>query len=73
MQKMPIPDQTTIHIGGRRAGRTWAMAQQTKVALAAGKRVGMWTKGEFVEVIGVVDDPNTRLLEDRSAENAEQS
>jgi len=70
---MPDEHPTTIQIGGRRAGRTWAMAQDMKAALAAGKRVGMWTKDGVVEVVGVVDDPDTQLLEDRSAENAEQS
>lgn len=54
----------------RRAGRAWEMAQQTKAALSRGKRVGLWTNGEFVEVVGVVDDPNMRLLEDRSADSA---
>jgi hypothetical protein len=57
--------KTTIQTGGRRQGRAWAAAQQAKAALASGKRVVMQSEGEFVEVVGVVDDPNTRLLEHR--------
>jgi len=58
-----MPDNpTTILTGGRRIGRTYAMAQMTKRLLAEGKVVALWSGGEFHRVVGVVDNPNTKLI-----------
>jgi len=58
-----MPDNpTTILTGGRRIGRTYAMAQMTKRMLAEGKVVMLWGGGEFHKVVGVVDNPNTKLI-----------
>jgi hypothetical protein len=63
--------ETTILTGGRRTGRTYAMAQMTKRVLAEGKVVMLWGGGEFHKVVGVVDNPSTKLIEqDKVSSNA---
>ena len=62
---------TPILTGGRRTGRTYAMAQMTKRMLAQGKVVALWSGGEFHKVVGVVDNPSTKLIEqDKVSSNA---
>lgn len=63
MKDSDTKSPTTILTGGRRAGRTYAMAQMTRRMLAEGKVVALWSGGEFHKVVGVVDNPNTKLIE----------
>jgi hypothetical protein len=47
------------------------MAQMTKRMLAEGKVVMLWGGGEFHKVVGVVDNPSTKLIEqDKVSSNA---
>jgi len=55
----------------RRRGKSYAMAQIAKATLASGQRVEMWSKSKLVEVVGIVDDPDTRLLEQKDVTNNE--
>ena len=41
----------------------------TKRMLAEGKVVALWSGGEFHKVVGVVDDPNTKLIEQEKVSN----
>ena len=58
------PDKTGVLIRpGRQAGKTVALKDQVKEWLATGVTVVMGNGREMNRVVGVVDDPNTRLIE----------
>lgn len=58
------PVTTVVHVtGGRRWGKTTAMKDAVKRHLEAGHRVYTNTPSGWEKVVGVVDDPNTRLIE----------
>ena len=50
-----MTDKVLIAAETRHQGRAWMQAQHAARALASGHRVLLWSKGEFVRVLAVVD------------------
>lgn len=46
-----------ITVESQHKGRMYALAQRVREALRAGRRVAMFSRGEFVRVIAVADSP----------------
>ncbi len=65
------PGDDYADVGGQRCGHAVAMATHVQAALASGFRVQMWTKGEFVEVVGVSDIPDWQGQETAHPTNPE--
>lgn len=62
---MRDPSRGVVIHGGRRFGKASIMKDIVKAELATGRPVWLLTGGEAVPIVGVVDDPNTRLIEDK--------
>lgn len=57
-----------MQISGGRGGKTWAMKESIKAQLADGQQIYLVDRSSdgkisYQRVYGVVDDPNTKLIE----------
>lgn len=58
------PHNKTTHLMlGRRYGKSLMVRDAVKAAMAQGKTVAIATRDGVHKVVGVVDDPDTRLIE----------